>query len=434
MTQTSRRALLFICPIMPQQSGNGLAMRAGLMLEGLARRFDVYLFVAPVSGGSLETPDFVRKLTVRVGVLALGDSLDPLAALIGRVVDPAGRQRLRSAYPRPWASRFCGLAAAQQAVAFLAGAHIDLLHVMRLYLAPLAVHILRTISSSTPLTLLDLDDDDVRVHQRLAALHELRGDAEQAEINRMEAEKYAACAVDVLSRFSAVVTSSEDDARRLAASNPTVRFGSVPNGYAADPKRSTEARIRGTGGSIRLLFVANLGYFPNADAAAQLVNNVVPALRKRGADVHLDIVGGGASAEMLGDWVGTKGNGGIIMHGAVESVASWYGQADIAVMPLRVGGGTRIKILEAFAYGVPVVSSHLGAEGLNAVDGKHLLCADNVTDFTSACLRLVADPALADDLVANADELLLLNYTPDRVHARLDAIVDSLAFRPANPL
>jgi len=428
MTDQHRRTLLFICPIMPQQGGNGLAMRAGMMLEGLARRFDVYLFVVPASGGSLETQDFVRRLTVKVAVLDLSESLDPYAALIDRIVDPAERRLRRFEYPRPWASRFSGMAAARQAIAFVAGVQIDVLHVMRLYLAPLAVLIRRVLQSPVPVALLDLDDDDIRFHQGVSALHELRGDFEQAETDRAEAGKYAALAASLLGQFDAVVTASEDDARRLAASNPAIHFGSVPNGYAANPPRSPRARIRGAGGPLRLLFVANLGYFPNADAAGQLVGQILPALRDRGAVVRLDIVGAGAPAGIF-DLAETSDNGRIIIHGEVDSVAPWYAQTDITVTPLRAGGGTRIKILEAFAYGVPVVSSSLGAEGLEAIDGKHLLLADDTSDFAAACLRLAADPALAADLVADAKYLLMQNYTPARVHAKLDAIFDSLAFR-----
>jgi glycosyltransferase involved in cell wall biosynthesis len=427
MTGALRRKLLFICPIMPQRSGNGLAMRAGLVLEGLARRFDVYLFVVPVSGGSLDTPDFVRELTVGVNILSLRAGLDPLAMLIDQVVDPMERQRQRFAYPRPWAARFSGLAAAQQAAAFLADVAIDAIHVMRLYLAPLAVQIRRIVKPSIRVAMLDLDDDDARVHERVAELYQLRGDINEAEFQRAEAAKYAACAAGVLDRFDLVLMSAEDDARRLAACHPNAHFESLPNAYSADPDRPRTPRVRGRDrGPVRLLFVANLGYFPNADAAEGLIGEVLPALRERGGhNIHLDIVGPGASAGMRHQ-AKTSVNCRIAIPGEVESVSPWYAQADVAVVPLRAGGGTRIKILEAFAYGVPVVSTQLGAEGLNTVAGKHLLLADNAADFAAACLRVVADAGLADNLAANAEQLLRLNYTPDRVHAKMDAIVDDL--------
>lgn len=428
MTETECRSLLFICPIMPQRGGNGLAMRAGLMLQALARRFDVHLLVMPVSGGSVETPDFVRNLTTRVKVIDPAKCIDPLAELISRIADPVERHRQRLAYPRPWAARFSGMFAAKQAIAFMAGADVDVIHVMRLYLAPLIVPIMRAMQPMAPVTLLDLDDDDVRVHERLADLHKLQGDIGQEEVSRAEAKSYAACEADVLGYFNAVLTASEDDARRLAGGYPAVRFEAVPNGYAIDPTRHGLIRDRASNGSdaTRLLFVANLGYPPNADAASYLIGEVLPALRERGADIDLDVVGPGASADLLAHDTGPSLSNSIAIRGEVESVDPWYAQADIAVVPLRTGGGTRIKILEAFAHGVPVVSSSIGAEGLSAVHGRHVLCADNAHEFASACLRLVTDAGLAADLVANAKQLLRLNYTPDHVYAKLDAIMDSL--------
>ncbi|MDR3466125.1 MAG: glycosyltransferase [Xanthobacteraceae bacterium] len=422
---TARRTLLFVSPIMPRRSGNGLAMRAGLVLEGLARQFEVHLLVLPASGGSLDVPDVVRALAARVGVLDLHDCIDTHAALIGRIDDETERRRHRAAYPRPWAARFSGAAAAMKAMEFLAGTRIDVLHVMRLYLAPLAPLILHALPAPAPLAILDLDDDDVRTHERLAGLHDLRGEAAEAELDRAEAAKYAACASELLGHFSAVLTASRDDAQRLSALHAGARFDVVPNGYAEIPRQAGSAGPRTEGHPVRLLFVANLGYVPNADAAELLALEILPTLRHRGVDARLDIVGGGTPDDLRAA-LARAGEGHVALHGWVDSVAACYAAADIAVVPLRAGGGTRIKILEAFAYGVPVVTSTLGAEGLDAVFGTHLLCADTPEEFAGACQRLAADPALAASLAADASELHRLHYTPGRVHAKMAAIISNL--------
>jgi glycosyltransferase involved in cell wall biosynthesis len=422
---TPRRKLLFVSPIMPQHGGNGLAMRAGLMLEGLARTFEVHLLVLPTSGGSREVPDVVGAIAARVGVLDLDDCIDTHAALIGRIGDETERRRHRAAYPRPWAARFSGAAAALKATEFLGDTRIDVLHVMRLYLAPLAPLILRALPAPAPLAILDLDDDDVRTHERLAGLHALRGEAAAAELDRAEAAKYAVCAAELPGRFRAVLTASHDDAQRLSALHAGVRFDAVPNGYAEIQRQARAANPRTAGGPVRLLFVANLGYFPNADAAELLAFRILPMLRQRGVDARLDIVGGGAPDELRAALARAR-EGHVTVHGGVESVAACYAAADIAVAPLRAGGGTRIKILEAFAHGVPVVTSTLGAEGLDAVSGTHLLTADDPAEFAMACQRLAADPALAASLVAHASELHRLRYTPARVDAKLAAIVSNI--------
>jgi hypothetical protein len=102
-----RDSVLYITPIMPQRFGNGLAMRAASVLEALAHRFDVYLFVVPVAGDLGQPSDFVRAHTALISGLDLTTNLDPLFALIARVLDPQERARAEHAYPKPYLSRFC---------------------------------------------------------------------------------------------------------------------------------------------------------------------------------------------------------------------------------------------------------------------------------------------------------------------------------------
>lgn len=417
MTQASRRTALFVSPIVPQQTGNGLAMRAGLMLEGLARHFDVHLVVVPASGGSLTVPDFVCAHTASTCVLDAAACIDTHAALIVRLVDPAEQLRQRAAYRLPWAARFSNAAAAAQIAERVAGVDVDVLCVMRLYLAPLLSPLLRALPRP-PLVLLDLDDDDARFHARAAELHALHGDTLQAEAHGAEVTKYTTSFAALVAPCDAVLTASDDDARRLAIRHPAVHFAAVPNGYPA--LAAPRAAPRKRSGPLRLMFVANLSYLPNTDAADLLVAEVLPALRARGATARLDLVGAGAPADRVASW---RRDSSVVVHGAVADLAPLYADADIAVVPLRAGGGTRIKILEAFAHGVPVVSSTLGAEGLDVEAGTHLLVADDSADFADACLRLGATPDLGTRLVANAAELHRRHYTPQAVHAKLDAVV-----------
>lgn len=91
-------------------------------------------------------------------------------------------------------------------------------------------------------------------------------------------------------------------------------------------------------------------------------------------------------------------------------MAGQLAAADIAVVPIRFGGGTRIKILEAFAHGLPVVSTTVGCEGLDVIDGQHLLVADDPAAFAAACLRLSEDAELRTRLVTAAAELWKSRY------------------------
>jgi glycosyltransferase involved in cell wall biosynthesis len=211
-----------------------------------------------------------------------------------------------------------------------------------------------------------------------------------------------------------VLVCSQVDAEGLGALMPSTKITVVPN--AAPTVRRAPPRERAADATIRLLFVGAMGYFPNQDAARFLCREVVPCLRgMTDRPVRIDIVGPG-SVERLAD-LGHDPT--VHLHGRLPDLTACYAEADIAVVPIRAGGGTRIKILEAFAYGAPVVATSLGAEGLEGVDREHLLIADDATDFARACLELVQTPALREALARNGRSLVETRYGRDAVTARI---------------
>jgi polysaccharide biosynthesis protein PslH len=411
-----RDSVLYVTPVMPRRSGNGLAMRAANMLEASARRFDVHLFVVPVAGQGGPADDFVSRHALRIGELDLASSLDPLSALIARVRDPEAQARAELAYPKPYLSRFCTGASARFLSEWAGEFPVDIVHLMRLYLAPLALPFLRASSQGRPFCVLDLDDDDARTYRRLMHLQENLGDHRAAAIAAAEADKFAALAGQYLRAFDRVLVCSEADARRLAGCYPDSRFAVVPNGYrpvAAGRRHDPSDR-----GPLRLLFVGTLGYFPNLDAALFLCREIFPALRRlTDREICLDVVGAGGQAGLTQ----LRQHAQAMLHGFVADLAPLYAAADVAVVPVRAGGGTRIKILEAFAHGVPVVATRLGAEGLAAVDGEHLLLAEDAEDFARACLSIREQPKLAATLAARAATLLAERYSPAQIDAALAA-------------
>jgi len=114
----------------------------------------------------------------------------------------------------------------------------------------------------------------------------------------------------------------------------------------------------------------------------------------------------------------------------VASLAPYYAAARMAVVPIRAGGGSRIKILEAFAHGRPVIATRLGAEGLGVVDEQHLLIADTAEDFAASARRLLADTALAERLVYQARALVEQRYALERVVSAIEKTIEPLADPP----
>lgn len=400
---------LFIAPIMPQQTGNGLAMRAGMTLRALSLIHRVHLLVVPVAGAADASPDFARSYAADIKALDPDIVLDAHAGLIARVTDEADRARAQMAYPKVWMARLCGSAAVRTVEAWSAEIPFAAVHVMRLYLATLAEPFLRQ-SAGRPLCVLDLDDDDADVHDAMAER------SSQSEMLRAEAEKYRALARHMLPRFDRRLVCAARDAERLAKEYPGASFDIVPNGYASAGRRI--ARPPRSGDGLRLLFVGALGYAPNADAVVWLCGPILAALRSLTSEkIAIDIAGAGASSALRS----RVSDPSVVLHGFVDDVSALYAAADIAVAPIRMGGGTRIKILEAFGRDLPVVSTSIGAAGLEVRDGAHLLLADDPAAFAAACLRLKRDDRLASRLATNAAQLVAERYSPEAVAAALAA-------------
>jgi len=390
-----RRRLLQVTPVMPAPTGGGLPMRAASTLQVLSRHFDVDLLVVPVAGATTMPSDFVLQHATTVQCLDLEGHLDPHFALIARLKDSAHRDQALRAYPKPHLSRYCTGDGARYLYQCRDRRAVAAVHVMRLYLAPFADLFLRLPDGERPLCVLDLDDDETLTRRRLADLHLMRGDRESAEREECELQKYAPLATRYLPAFDRVTVCSTADADRLSRQHPRARFAVVPNGYDME---KVDRPTPSASGPLRLLFVGTLDYFPNSDAARFLCSEVCGALRRLSdRDVEIDIVGSGDDGV-----AGSLHESGARIHGYVPSVNPFYAAADVAIVPIRAGGGTRIKILEAFAHRVPVVSTTMGAEGIDAIDGEHLLIGDDAEALARACLRVKSSPALARSLAERA--------------------------------
>src|SRR5690606_29805556 len=143
-------------------------------------------------------------------------------------------------------------------------------------------------------------------------------------------------------------------------------------------------------------------YRPNADAARYFVEEILPRLRVMIPGVELTIVGADPPPDVvtLGELPGVR------VTGTVPDVRPWMRQAGVVVVPRLSGGGTRLKILEAFAMGRPVVSTRIGVAGIEARDGEHLLLADQPEAFARAVTRLATEPGLRARLAEQAYALV----------------------------
>jgi glycosyltransferase involved in cell wall biosynthesis len=216
------------------------------------------------------------------------------------------------------------------------------------------------------------------------------------------------CAAEV----EVVTLCSPLDARRSGLANAVT----VGNGF--DRTSAPPASRSGA----TLLFVGALGYPPNADAVRWFVHEVLGHVRLAAPHVVLRVVGGGEAA-----LDGLRGIDGVEILGRVDDLQAELDAATVAVVPIRSGSGTRLKVLEALANRLPIVATHLGAEGIDVVDGVHLLLADDAPAFARACLRLVEDAQLRAELADAGERLWDERYRWSRIRGELAALARRVA-------
>jgi len=195
-------------------------------------------------------------------------------------------------------------------------------------------------------------------------------------------------------RFDQVISVSAADRDLLLKSNPNLRVAVVPNGCDT---RALQPLPESAAGN-KLLYIGTFGYPPNVDAVLHFTDCILPLIRQQIRDVRLVVVGHRPpeAIRRLAE------RGEIILAPPTADVLPYYREARICVVPLRAGGGTRIKILEAMALGRPVVSTRAGCEGLDVKSDEQLMIADTPAEFAQNVVQLLSDSWTRGRLVAMA--------------------------------
>ena len=268
--------------------------------------------------------------------------------------------------------------------------------------------------------IVDLDDlEDAKILDRLSSNGHARSGGQGVQrpahlartvLARVNARRWRDLQRAVARSVDKVVVCSQVDAERLGVANAVV----VPNGYDAPAAPLGRATA---GQPPALLFAGLLTYPPNVDAARYLVADVGPRLRTRLPDAVIHLVGkADGRVRALHDPPH------VLSTGWADDMATELARADVVVVPVRYSSGTRIKILEAFAHRIPVVSTRAGVAGLDAVADEHLLVADDPSAFADACHAVLTDDALRARLVDAAHARFLERYQWSTVRRSVTAL------------
>lgn len=368
--------VLFLSPTVPAADRNGLAMRAGVSVEGLDRDHEltVAMIRLPFDRGDL---GWVREhARAVIDVTCSSDRADAMSWLASE------RGRRAASHPLPELARHRAPSVGRR-ILEAAGEDFDVVVVMGTYLAGAALPLLEAGITA----ILDAFDDDARTNASLARLDPSFAD---------EVPRYDAFQREVFPWFERVLFASLEDA--------VAPFVHLPNAVEVPATWS----LRPSGAPLELLFVGNPSYLPNRDARDRLLGAIVPAIEAMGVEVRL------------------------LHPGPDEDVGGSYRRAHVAAVPLRAAGGTRIKLLEAFAHGCPVVSTPTGAQGLGVRDGEQLVVTGDDDDdaaFAAAIVELARDEDRRARLASAARAFVVAHHDRRAVGARLAALVAAHAGR-----
>ncbi len=187
-------------------------------------------------------------------------------------------------------------------------------------------------------------------------------------------------------KFDTVTCTSDIDAAVFQQHCVEDAIEIIPNGVDVThylPDFTTEA-------SAHLIYIGSMDWYPNEDAVGFFADEVLPRIQEKVSDVAFSIVGGNPSARVQK----LAERQGVVVTGRVPEIKPYFAEATVFVVPLRIGSGTRLKILEALAMGKAIVSTTVGAEGLDLKDGEEIFIADDPTVFADAVIRLLTDSEL----------------------------------------
>lgn len=233
---------------------------------------------------------------------------------------------------------------------------------------------------------------------------------------RLEWQKVRKYESRIVAAFDHILTVTEDDRDLLAATaNRSVSISTLP--ICIDPETITPVKRERVSNDI--VFVGTMYYPPNADAAIWFGTRVFPIIQDHAPESRFIIVGSRPDAAVRKM---SQRNPRIVVTGYVNDIGPYLAESAVFVVPLRSGGGMRVKILDAWARGIPIVSTSLGAEGIRVVRGENILIGDSCEDIASHVLRILRDREFADQLVRNGREWVTRHYDWRNGYRALDGI------------
>ncbi len=392
--------ILFISRWFPYPPDNGSKIRAFNLIKNLALRHEVDLISFTSETLTGEALEAMRRYCRRVDAVRYRPfQPDRLKALLG----------FFSRRPRSVVDIY---SPEMQSLVEDAGhrGQFDLVIASELDTAPYALALRHTPKVLDELQLTVLYEQFANQHQPLRRWRNW--------LTWLKLSRYVA---QLLSDYDGCIVASEQERRKvLEVASDANSVCVVPNGV--DTKLYTANGLAGPEPDT-LVYNGALTYYANFDAMDFFLREVFPLIQAKRPQVKLFITGklDGVPVEHLPD------NDGVIFTGYLDDIRPRVARSWGSIVPLRVGGGTRLKILEALALGTPVVATSKGAEGLDLVPGRDILIADEAADFAAGVLRLLQDAALRETLSRNGRRTVVSKYDWQIIGQQFNNFVEQIA-------
>lgn len=237
---------------------------------------------------------------------------------------------------------------------------------------------------------------------------------------KIESQKLKRFESNVLGKMNATIVLSKNDYNELQRQRGEDFVHTIiPIGVQDRGVKQTEKRNDSV---LNILFVGTLTWEPNNQGLIWFLDNVIPELDKADYKYNFFIVGKNPSAEVVER---AKVHNNIVVTGYVESVDAYYNKCDCMVVPLFIGSGQRVKLIECFSKGMPAISTAIGAEGLEVSNHKNILIADTVQEFVLAIEEMYSEK-LRESLGRKARKCYEKNYSPETIERKLNAVIANL--------
>jgi polysaccharide biosynthesis protein PslH len=365
--------ILFVSPTPPWPADNGGRIRSSALLRKLMRHHEITLWCVEQENGATDGDELATQVCSNSEMF------------------PRQKGSMLRQLSGPVQEQWFSSTALEKRLNTLRAGEFDLVHLDELCL-------IRHLPTPLPIPL-------VQHHHKLdfELAHGLGGPGPRRDL---ELNRWRNMELESVSRTKHQVFCSEDDAQRFAARHHGIQTSVVPNGVDSEFfDRTGPPRY-----SQRLLVLGDLDYGPNRQGITKFLDSVWPGLRAARPDLQLFIVGRGDHSALSEPSSPGASPNGVEWIGHVSDVRPWLSESTALVVPLDVGGGSRLKILEAAAARCPVLTTHVGLEGLDFIPGEHVTGVEGIAGLHGAIQDCLDYPERAAGRAIYAKELVRDQY------------------------